>query len=121
MIKYERKDLEIELKKRGQEQYLDFVVLELNLGRDIRDVLKAIAEMDAVDFIRSLQNPQTLYLPERYKLGESEIIISGKEKIEGYLEVNGEAEIIPKCHQNQNPYKRGRILACTDEKEGTDE
>lgn len=112
-----RKDLEIELKKRGGEQYLDLTVSELKKGKNIKELLKYIAEMDAEDFIRNLQKPQKLYLPESYKQGEVEIILGGKEKKEGYLEVKGKAKIIPKCHQNQSPYQKGSILACIEDPE----
>lgn len=111
------KDLEIELKKRGWEQYLDFAVSELEKSKNIREILKNIAEMDTEEFIKNLQEPQKLYLPESYRQGESEIILETKDKMEGYLEVNGKAKIIPKCHPKQNPYRRGNILACTDDPE----
>lgn len=114
-----RKCLEIELKKRGWEQYLDLTVSELKKGKNIKEVLKYIAEMDAEDFIRNLQKSQKLYLPESYRQGESEIILGGKDKMEGYLEVKGKAKIIPKCHPKQSPYRRGNILACTDDPEET--
>ncbi|TKJ24591.1 MAG: hypothetical protein CEE42_10190 [Promethearchaeota archaeon Loki_b31] len=119
MVTVSLKGLELELKKRGWEQHRDFAVSELKKGRNIKEVLKNIAEMDAEDFIKNLQNPQKLYLPESYKQGESEIILGVKEKIEGYLDVKGKAKIIPKCHRNQNPYRRGNILACTDDPEET--
>jgi len=119
MVPFTHKDLEIEFKKRGWEQYLDFAVSELEKDRDMKDVLKNIAEMDAEDFIKNLQKPQKLYLPESYKQGESEVILGGKEKMEGYLEVKGKTKIIPKCHPKQSPYRRGNLLACTDDPEET--
>ena len=119
MVKITRKSLENELKKRGWEQHLDFAFSELENGRNIKDILKKIVEMDAEDFIRNLQNPQKLYLPESYKQNELEITLGGKEKMEGYLEVKGKVKITPKCHENQSPYQRGNILACTDDSEET--
>jgi hypothetical protein len=119
MVTITRKDLEIGLKKRGWEQYRDFAVSELKKGRNIREVLKHIAGMDAEDFIKNLQNPKKLYLPESYKQGELEIALGGKEKMEGYLEVKGKVKITPKCHEDQSPYQRGNILACTDDSEET--
>ena len=119
MVTITRNYLEIELKKRGWEQYLDFAVSELEKGKDVKEVLKSIAEMDAEDFIKNLQKPQKLYLPESYKQGESEIKLGGKEKMEGYLEVKGKAKIIPKCRPKQSPYQRGNLLACTDDPEET--
>lgn len=114
MIKIIPNDLEIELKNRGWEHYLDFAVSELEKGRSIRDVLKHIAEMDIEEFINNLQNPLKLYLPESFKQGELEIIIGGKEKKEGYLNIKGKAKIIPKCPPNLSPYRKGTKLACTD-------
>ena len=119
MVSINFKILEIELKKRGWEQHLDFAVSELKKRRHIKEVLKHIAEMDVEDFIKNLQTPQKLYLPESYKQGESEILLSGKEKMGGYLEVKGKVKIIPKCHPKQSPYRKGNILACTDDTEET--
>lgn len=56
-------------------------------------------------------------MPESYKQGELEIILGGKEKMEGYLEVKWKAKIILKCHQNQSPYHKGSKLACIDDPE----
>ena len=114
MVKISPNDLEIELKKRSWENYFDFIVSELEKGRNLREVLKKIAVIDVEEFINNLQNPLKLYLPESYKQGESEIILGGKEKKEGYLEVKGKTKIIPKCPPNLRPYRKGAKLACTD-------
>lgn len=108
------KDLELELKKRGWEQYLDFTVAELRKGVSYKAVFKAIAEKDAEDFENSLEKPEKLYLPKSYMQGEFEVILGGKEKIEGFLEVNGKTNLTPKCHAGQSPYRSGRILGCKD-------
>lgn len=121
MVKINRKNLEIELKKRSWEQHLDFAVSELENGRNIKNLLRIIAELDAEDFIKNLQTSQKLYLPKSYRQGESEIILGGKEKMEGYLEVKGNVKITPKCHEDQSPYQRGNRLACTDDPKGKTE
>ncbi|MFX1504265.1 MAG: hypothetical protein ACFFDH_25115 [Promethearchaeota archaeon] len=117
MTSITRKNLEIELKKRGWEQYFDFAVDELKKGTTLKAVFKAIADKDLDVFIENLEHPKKLYLPESYKQGEAKIILGGKEKKEGYLEVKGKMEIVPKCHQNQIPYRKGNIIACTDDPE----
>lgn len=113
MVKISPNNLEIELKKRSWEHYLDFTVSELEKGRNIREVLIQIAEMDVEEFINNLQNPLKLYLPESYKHGESEIILGGKEKKEGYLEVKGKTKIVLKCPPNLRPYRKEAKIACT--------
>ncbi len=106
------KDLELEFKKRGWEHYLDFAVEKIKKGETFKDVFKIIADKDAEDFVKNLENPEKLYLPKSYMQGEAEVILSGKEKKEGFMEIKDKANIIPKGHTGQSPYKRGNILAC---------
>jgi len=115
-----KNDLELELKKRGWEQYLDFAISELNRGVPIKDVFRAITEKDLIEFEKNLNNPEKMYLPKSYLVGETEIILGGKEKIEGHMEVRGNAKIIPNCNANQSPYRRKNIIWCGDDpqKEG---
>ncbi len=60
MVRITHKDFEIELKKRGWEQYRDFLFSELEKGRNLRDILKDIGTMDREDFIDNLKKPVKL-------------------------------------------------------------
>ena len=106
--------LEIELKKRGWEQYLDFAVAELNRGVPPKNLYYKIAEKDVIEFEKNLTNPQKRYLPISILNEETEFIFNAKEKIEGEVEVRGNAKITPNCHVNQHPIKDKNKVSCVD-------
>jgi hypothetical protein len=115
------KELEIELKKQSYESYLGSEVSESENGKYIRAIINETGETETEDFLKNLENSKTLCLPKRCIHGESEVIINGNDKIEGYLDIGGKGSIIPKCHLNQRPYHKGNVIGCTDDLEETKE